>query len=294
VETQEPSRQNVVPVIVTRDPDARFRARFNPFADQVDRVLVVDNRSQNAGLAAVDEFVNSQRNVALLSNADNVGIAAALNQGCQFAIEQGASWVLAFDQDSVPDRNLIARLTSEWRMLTDPNRVGLIGVNFESPGGKTLLPPGSGMVDARVVITSGSLLNVDAWQKAGPFREDFFIDEVDHEYAIRLRRNGWQVKVTRQVLMTHAMGSPSGPRLGGWQPLLSHHSALRRYYMARNRVLLAREHIGFEPRFVVSQLARSLRESATVMLFEPQKTAKLLAMLRGVVDGLRGRSGRAA
>jgi rhamnosyltransferase len=294
VETQEPSHQNVVAVIVTRDPDARFRTRFKPFADQVDRVLVVDNRSQNAGLAAVDEFVNSQRNVALLSNADNVGIAAALNQGCQFAIEQGASWVLAFDQDSVPDRNLIARLTSEWRMLTDPNRVGLIGVNFESPGGKTLLPPGSGMVDARVAITSGSLLSVDAWRKVGPFREDFFIDEVDHEYAIRLRRNGWQVKVTRQVLMTHAMGSPSGPRLGGWQPLLSHHSALRRYYMARNRVLLAREHIGFEPRFVVSQLARSLRESATVMLFEPQKMAKLLAMLRGVVDGLRGRSGRAA
>ena len=44
----------------------------------------------------------------------------------------------------------------------------------------------------------------------------------------------------------------------------------------------------------VSGRQRSLRESATVMLFEPEKTAKLLAMLRGVVDGLRGRSGRAA
>ena len=249
METQEPSRRNVVAVIVTRDPDAGFRARFSPFADQVDRVLVVDNRSQNAGLAAVDAFVNSQGNVSLLGNADNVGIAAALNQGFRFAIEQGASWILAFDQDSVPDQSLISRVASEWRTLTDRNRVGLIGVNFESPAGKTLLPPGSGLVDARVVITSGSLLNADAWQKVGPFREDFFIDEVDHEYAIRLRRNGWQVKVTRQVLMTHAMGSPSGPRLGGWQPLLSHHSALRRYYMARNRVLLAREHIGFEPRF---------------------------------------------
>ena len=293
MEAQEPSRQNVFAVIVTRDPDSGLRARFNSFAEHIDQVLVVDNRSQNAGMDAVDDFLNSLRNVAFLRNAENIGIAAALNQGCRFAIERGASWVLAFDQDSIPDRNFVSRVASEWRTLSACERIGLIGVNFESPGGKTLLSPGSGMVDARVVITSGSLLNLAAWQQVGPFREDFFIDEVDHEYAIRLRRNGWQVKVTRQILMAHAMGSPSGPRLAGWQPLLSHHSALRRYYMARNRVLLAREHIGFEPRFVVSQLARSLRESATVLLFEPQKTAKLSAMLRGVVDGLRGRSGRA-
>jgi rhamnosyltransferase len=201
--------------------------------------------------------------------------------------------MVTFDQDSVPAHDLVSRVASEWRTLSDLNRIGLIGVNFQSPSGKTLLPPGSGMADARVVITSGSLLNLDAWRQVGLFREDFFIDEVDHEYAIRLRRSGWRVKVTRQVLMTHAMGSPSGPRFGGWQPLLSHHSALRRYYMVRNRILLAREHLRFDPRFVVSQLVRSLRESATVALFEPEKTAKLLAMMRGVADGLRGRSGRA-
>jgi rhamnosyltransferase len=150
------------------------------------------------------------------------------------------------------------------------------------------------MGDARTVITSGSLLNLDAWRQVGPFREDFFIDEVDHEYAIRLRRSGWLVKVTRQVLMAHALGSPRGRQFGRWQPMISHHSALRRYYMVRNRVLLAREHIGFDPRFVISQLARSLRESATVVLFEPAKLSKLGAMARGLIDGLRGRAGRAA
>jgi rhamnosyltransferase len=281
-------------VIVTHHPDAGFPARFRQLAEQLDRVLVIDNHSPDTGLAAVRELVDSKGNVSPILNPENVGIAAALNQGCQFAMEHGASWVVAFDQDSIPTHDLVSRVASEWRTLSDRKRIGLIGVNFQSPSGRTLLPPGSGMADARVVITSGSLLNLDAWRQAGPFREDFFIDEVDHEYAIRLRRIGWRVKVTRQVLMAHAMGSPNGPRFAGWQPLLSHHSALRRYYMVRNRVLLAREHIGFDPRFVLSQLARSLRESATVVLFEPEKVAKLLAMMRGVVDGLRGRSGRAA
>jgi rhamnosyltransferase len=294
VTTQEPGRANVVAVIVAHHPDADFPGRFRQLAEQVDRVLVVDNCSRESGRAAVEDFVDSNANVSLLANAENVGIAAALNQGCRFAVAQGASWVAMFDQDSIPAPDLVSRVVSESRTLSDRDRTGLIGVNFQSPSGRTLLPPGAGMADARVVITSGSLLNLEAWRQAGPFREDFFIDEVDHEYAIRLRRSGWRVKLTRQVLMSHAMGSPSGPRLGGWRPLLSHHSALRRYYMVRNRVLLARAHGGFDPRFVGMQLARSLRESATVVLFEPEKVAKLRAMTRGLVDGLRGRSGQFA
>lgn len=294
MDTQEPSRENVVAVIVTHHPDAGFAARFRHLAGQLDRVIVIDNHSQDTGQAAVRDLINANSNVSPLFNAENVGMAAALNQGCRFAVEHGASWLLTFDQDSLPADDLLSRLGSEWRSEPDRCRLGLIGVNYQSPSGQTLLPAGVGLADARVVITSGSLLNLDAWRQVGPFREDFFIDEVDHEFAIRLRRTGWLVKVTRQVLMAHAMGSPHGPRFGGWQPRLSHHSALRRYYMVRNRVLLARAHIAFDRRFVMSQLARSLREMATVVLFEPQKLAKLRAMSRGAIDGLRGRSGRAA
>jgi rhamnosyltransferase len=294
VDTREPSGQNVVAVIVTHQPDAGFPARFSELARQVDRVIVIDNHSHESGLAAVREFVDSERNVVPIFNPDNVGIAAALNQGCRFAAEHTASWVLAFDQDSIPSRDLLTHVAREWRNQADRDRIGLIGVNFERPNGKTLLPAGSGLADARVVITSGSLLNVDAWRQVGPFREDFFIDEVDHEYAIRLRRSGWFVKVARQVLMAHVLGSPPEPRFGDWQPAVSHHSALRRYYMVRNRVFLARAHIGFDTRFVMGQLARSVRESATVILFEPDKLPKLRAMSRGLVDGLRGRAGRAA
>jgi len=280
--------------MVTHHPGAGLSTRFSELAQQFDRVVVVDNHSQGAALAAVRDLANSRGNVSHIFNDENVGIAAALNQGCRFAAEHGADWVAMFDQDSIPVGDLLTRVASEWRNQSDRSRIGLIGVNFRSPGGKTLLLAGTGLVDARVVITSGSLMNLSAWQAAGQFREDFFIDEVDHEYAIRLRRNGWRVKVTRQILMSHTLGSPDGPQLGRGRIAVSHHSALRRYYMVRNRVLLAREYIGFDPRFVVSQLARSLRESATVVLFEPEKLAKLKAMARGLVDGLRGRAGRAA
>jgi rhamnosyltransferase len=289
-----PSRENTAAVVVSHHPDAGFPARLQALDDQFGQVVIVDNHSGDAEQGIVRDFVQSQENRALISNDVNVGIAAALNQGCRLAAERGAQWVVTFDQDSSPTADLLACVASEWQTQPERDRIGLIGVNFRTPVGKTLIAPGTGVADARVVITSGTLLNLAAYREVGPFREDFFIDEVDHEYAIRLRRNGWLVKVTRRILMEHALGSPRGPHLGRWRPVVSHHSALRRYYMVRNRVLLARAHFDFDPRFVLSQLGRSLREAATVLLFEPKKMAKLQAMSLGLVDGIRGRAGRAA
>jgi len=289
-----PTKENVVAVVVTYHPDAGLSARLGDLALQFGRVVVVDNHSRDEERFHLRALANRASNIFLIPNPENVGVAAALNQGCRHALEQGASWVVTFDQDSVPATDLLACVAAEWAAQPERDRIGLIGVNFRSPNGATLIPARSGLADARAVITSGSLLNLAAWGDVGPFREDFFIDEVDHEYALRMRRKGWLVKVTRRVLMDHALGSPRRHNLGGWQPVLSHHSALRRYYMVRNRMLLAREHLDFDPRFVWGQLGRSLRETASVLLFEPEKAAKLRAMAKGLVDGLRGRAGRAA
>jgi len=283
----------VVAVVVTYQPDAGASARLGELALQFERVVVIDNHSDDEDLAPLRTLSNRASNIFLIPNPENVGIAAALNQGCRHALDRGASWVVTFDQDSVPAADLLGCVAAEWAGQPQRDRIGLIGVNFRSPSGATLIPARSGLADARAVITSGSLLNLAAWRDVGPFREDFFIDEVDHEYALRMRRKGWLVKIARRILMEHALGSPRRHSLGGWQPVLSHHSALRRYYMVRNRVLLAREHLDFDPRFVWGQLGRSFRETASVLLFEPEKAAKLRAMAHGLVDGIRGRTGRA-
>jgi rhamnosyltransferase len=66
-------------------------------------------------------------------------------------------------------------------------------------------------------------------------RSDFFIDFVDHEYNLRLRRLGYQVAVVRKSLLYHRLGRPAlvkrglaPPRLRNYQP------DWRYYYMSRN------------------------------------------------------------
>jgi len=284
---------NAAAVVVTHHPDAGIESRLRATASQFRRVIVVDNRSTAAELAGLEFLTNDESRLVLLKNSENLGIATALNQGCQQALNEGIGWVAMFDQDSVPSPNLLVQVTGEWAADAQRDRIGLIGVNYRFPSGATIIPAGVGLCDAKAVITSGSLLNLQAWREAGPFREDFFIDEVDHEFSLRLRRRGWAVKMARSVLMDHVQGSPRNRNIAGWRLALSHHSAVRRYYMVRNRLLMARAYWGFDPVFVGLQLGRSLREGASVLLFESDKSAKLSAMAQGFMDGLRGRTGRA-
>lgn len=284
---------NAAAVVVTYHPDSGIVSRLRAIASQFQRVIVVDNRSTDSELAPLQFLADEESRLVLLKNPENLGIATALNQGCQQAVSEGIAWAATFDQDSVPSPNLLAQVAGEWAADTQRDRIGLIGVNYRFPSGATIIPAGAALSAAKAVITSGSLLNLEAWREAGAFREDFFIDEVDHEFSLRLRRRGWAVKMTRSVLMNHVQGSPRNRNLAGWRLTSSHHSAVRRYYMVRNRLLMARAYWGFDPVFVGLQLGRSLRELATVLLFEPDKANKLNAMARGLMDGLRGRTGRA-
>jgi rhamnosyltransferase len=286
-----PNCNNTIGVMVTYHPEPSVISRLSALARQFHRVLVIDNSSSVAIVESLRSLTALEPRIELVENRENLGIATALNQGCSHALEQGAEWIVTFDQDSIPIGNLLACVSVEWDADPQRERVGLVGVNYRNSIGMLLLPEGSGMAEARTVITSGSLLNLAAWRKTGPFRDEYFIDEVDHEYALRLRKNGWHVKVTRAVLMDHALGAMRRHEILGWRPTPSHHPARRRYYMMRNRIFLARDYVRFDPEFIWGRALASVYEFVTVLLFESNKLAKFLAMSRGLFDGLRGRTG---
>ena len=67
----------------------------------------------------------------LIAPRENLGVAAAQNQGIEWAKQQGATHVLLLDQDSLPHPDMVARL-SEWNdqltnLLIQLRQVGLDG-----------------------------------------------------------------------------------------------------------------------------------------------------------------------
>ena len=94
--------------IVLYNPDIqRLEENLKSIFPQVDSVIMVDNGSKNT--AEIDGFISLYTNsgVTLVRNIKNEGIAKALNQILDYALQNGVEWFLTLDQDTVSYPGLI-------------------------------------------------------------------------------------------------------------------------------------------------------------------------------------------
>lgn len=277
--------------MVTYNPADGLADRVRAIRDQVAAVLVVDNASSE-GCALLRECASLQ-GVEISWNATNRGVAAALNQGLEWARGKGFDWLVTLDQDTVVADSFVSSLDAVLAAHPDPGGIGLVGSNYvESYRGELLLPTeGSKWVEVVFAITSGMLVPVAVADKIGPFREDFFIDLVDHEYCLRARSHGYSVILARAPLMQHKVGEPTWTKLLWKLVTTPNHSPDRHYYISRNLLIVARDYMFKEPGPVLGALATRVKEILLVICCERNKWAKLSATARGALDALRGRMG---
>jgi rhamnosyltransferase len=283
-------KKSVLAIVVTCHPDSSFAERFKRLAGQVDAVLIVDNSSGPAAVSMLRETA-SRLNMQLILNSENLGLATALNIGATHAIAHGYEWALLFDQDTVPGDNLFVGLRDAYDAFPRKDKLAVIGANYRDPHtGKLQLPPlvsnACSWRERRVVITSGSLLSLRIYRMLGPFRNEYFIDCVDLEYCLRARSKEFDVIATSQPLMIHGIGQPTRHRLPWREIYVANHSRIRRYYMIRNDVDIAKRYLLREPAWVLASLWTRFKSMLLLCLFEKDRLAKVKYSAMGLFDGL--------
>lgn len=288
--SEEETATKVAALIVTHFPDRGFEQRFSRVAGQVDVVIIVDNSASADVHCRLRALVSPT--IEVLENTCNEGIARALNQGIRWAAERNCSWVLTLDQDSEVDLDLVPSLFATYRRCGRPEQVGLIHSNARSkwsglpaarcPGGD------AGFIEATTVTTSGSLMPITAYHTVGPFREDFFIEGIDLEYCLRLRKAGFSVLLSCKPLMIHAAGRMEEHRLGRRIVLVANHAPWRYYYMTRNLLRIIRRYAAREPLWSLEALFNLSKTVVKVLLFEDRRFAKIVCMLVGAWDAVIG------
>jgi rhamnosyltransferase len=86
--------------------------------------------------------------------------------------------------------------------------------------------------------------------------------------------------------MMHSIGSVTSHNFLWRKAETSNHSALRRYYMARNEIVIAKEYILTEPLWVLGKLYSRFKSIVLICFFEKKKLAKLKLSALGFLDGL--------
>jgi rhamnosyltransferase len=288
-------KETVCAVYVTYHPDAKFPDRVARIALQVAHIIIVDNNSNEETVRMLRALCDAE-NFELIENNDNLGVATALNQGARRAIELGYAWALTLDQDSWPETHLVATLIEIYTAHPHREEVKIIGSNYRNPiTNYTFLQckdVTSDFIETETVITSCSLMSLKAFEEIGFFRDDFFIDQVDHEYCLRLRSYGYKVIISCKPLMIHPIGNQTSHKILWKHPVCLNQPPLRIYYMTRNRFILYRMYALKESHWVRSDLNTALKEFILIMLFEDQKIKKIIAMLTGIFHAISGNMGR--
>ncbi|HEY3354171.1 MAG TPA: glycosyltransferase family 2 protein [Polyangia bacterium] len=277
-------------MVVTLNPDPTLADRIAGLAAQVGAVVLVDNGSEGP-LAWLELLAGTAGH--LIRNRENLGIATALNQGLAWAAAHGFEWALLLDQDSEPCAHMVRSLGDAFDAYPERGRLAVIGSGFVDSRTLRAHGPGAGAVAECVsVITSGSLVAVKVWARLGGFREDFFIDCVDHEYCLRARRQGFAVALAGEVLMRHTIGRATMHRVLSRTTGTSNHPAVRRYYMTRNLLVMAREYFTDEPRWMLGRLYAQAKSLCLLAAFERERRGKLRLVGLGAWHALRGRLGK--
>ncbi len=90
---------------------------------------------------------------------------------------------------------------------------------------------------ADFLITSGTLLYLDALASIGAMKESFFIDNIDLEWCFRAKSKGYELIGTDEAVLYHAIGERSSNPLVR-AGIMAQHNPQRSYFSSRNRVHL--------------------------------------------------------
>ncbi|PNS07472.1 glycosyltransferase family 2 protein [Solilutibacter silvestris] len=287
----------IAAIVVTYRPEsATLQALLDGLVPQVDRLWLVDNASAN--VESIRELA-SERGASLITNSANLGVAAALNQGIAAARAAGCDCVLLMDQDSLPADDMVIHLHEA--LQAGGERLAAVGpahvdvrtghaapfVRIGFPFNHKLQPVPGEIVDCDFLITSGCLISLRAIDAIGDMDVGLFIDNVDLEWCFRAKTRGYRLAGVTDARMMHRIGD----RLH-WRPRgrAIVHGPSRLYTIMRNRVLLYRRR-DTPWRWIAQDIPRALLKFLGFSLVVAPRRANLLAMCRGLRDGLAGREG---
>lgn len=278
-------------IVITYRPDAQVMHNLETLRPQVDQLVVVDNGSDASAVAMLQE-ASSRIGFDLVTNGENLGIATALNIGSRRAIEHGCNWLLLFDQDSCITGEFTQVMLATYATLSA--RVGILVPHYiDSRTGHPLASVRLGDGTLATAMTSGSLISVPTFEACGPFADELFIDSVDNEYSLRVRKAGYVIAVCDDARLLHSPGSPRSHTCFGLVKFQStNYAPIRRYYQERNKLWMYRRYGLRFPGFCARDFLRSLIDLVKILLVESDKRRKCRFFFRGVHDGLRGRMGK--
>jgi len=207
--------------------------------------IIIDNHSTDESVEKLRPYT---RSITFIRNKKNLGYAGGNNIGIDIAIDKQADYVWILNPDIRPTTETLSILIET---MEQDISIAAIGpricyrdkTNTIYSDGGFIIPEKGFLVihknhnknineiseneitEVDYVNGSAILIRVKTLQDIGKFREDFFLYYEETEWCLRAKRHGWHIVNNNDAVVYHKSSTKG---------ILYH------YFMARNRILLAK------------------------------------------------------
>jgi len=254
-----------------------------------DFVYLFDN-TDSSGRLNNEKFFFDDDGFVYCSNKTNEGLSVAYNIMCSQAISDGFDYICLFDQDSTILNKDVIKII-DYIHIDDMEEVAVYAPEIVYKYENIAIYSGENKargVEIAWAISSGSFINLVAYQKTEGFDENYFIDRLDYDYCLIIRRLGYKVINIKNVLLYQKLGEQGK----GIFKRVSQHGALRHYYIFRNRLYFYFKRNKISIVEVIKVGLLSLKHIVKVFLLEEQKVEKVKMMICGLKDFSQNKMGK--
>ena len=267
-------KYKVLCIIVSYYPDKDiFVSNIHALLGDVDKLLIWENTP--AKEASKYRYIRSEK-IEYVGNGYNVGISKALNFAWKYAQDYKFDFLLTMDQDSLLEnfgvyKNRIFNSLFYNRAIFSPQK-----------GNSFLDLPAEELSHC---IISGCMVHIDVLNTIGGYLENFFVDAIDIEFCYRARLFNIKTFEISGCYLKQRYGVPMVHHLLWKKITSSNYSPFRLYGIARNYKIVSQLY-PYE-KDVKKELYHMYlwKFPRNILLFESNKTEKLLAILSGFLHG---------
>ena len=258
-------------------PNIEYLKYWSDVSSNLDMIIFNNGCDQfNLG-----DFFN---NNYILGTGENVGLGAAFNKIIKFAREHSYTHFIYFDQDTSIDNKILKNLYDFLRN-EDLQNFALVGPKYHSMPPKN---PTQMIIEKNVktswIISSGSIHNLSLIPANIKYKEDYFIDRLDFEICWQLSQLGYDIGLLEGYSINHSIGEINK----NWVGLVTrNHSAIRHFYMSRNRVLFYLR--DYKKIYLTGLLILILSSIKHLVILNLEKNAfqKFSMALKGFISGVK-------
>lgn len=257
-------------------------------------IIVVDNASTDETPHVIPR---DYPDVVLLRSETNLGVAGGYNIGIEYALKDGADYVLIMNNDIAVQEDFLGELLKVaqteaqvgivqpkiYHYYGDQSRLWIVGARWQNfPPGVKLVgadhpdgPPFNQKFDLEFAPSCALLISRAALEKAGMFDHKYFFYFDDWDFCMRIRRAGFRIIFAPEAKMWHkvSVSTAKSDKPSKWWYIMGQ-SSVRYYASYKNLGILFVANVWF----VLSEIIK-------------RNFKRIIPYIAGVVNGHARRKG---